>query len=306
MKTMHATRKTPASTGKTVLLAALFSLAGTAGLFADHEIDSTLTVNDLKDIPGDGTVILKRDAILRYTGPDATLTRPLEIQPTGRRRHGYASVDVAKPETTLTLTLVHGSIERGVFRRTEKRGPGTLLATGDANNPGAKWLIREGLVILAKASNNDVHAQGSGFLEIYEKGVARLGGTGGDQILDEAGVIVENGGTFDVNTRTETVGTLILRGGTLRFAFGGTAGATGTITARNEDNFKIFKGEKGRKNVIAIEEGTSWIAGTYDLVRSVEEIKKEELELLALEGIPNGELVLSKDKKTLQLLVAPK
>jgi fibronectin-binding autotransporter adhesin len=91
-----------------------------------------------------------------------------------------------------------------------------VVLGGSADNVGLGATVNAGTLVLAKASSGSpaVHAVGGGGLTVNAGGTAQLAGTGGDQIYDNATVTL-NGGTFDLNGTTETIGTL-----------NGTAGST--------------------------------------------------------------------------------
>ncbi|MDR2844825.1 MAG: hypothetical protein LBV28_01890 [Puniceicoccales bacterium] len=323
MKKTNTTHSNVFAFGKLALLAAAFSLVGVSGLHADDVVKGVQEFKDGKELDGEERLRIPREgdqynptARLRFIGDKTTVTRAIEPQNNGRRGHGDGVIEVVKPDAVLTLTSLHGNNESGVYRRTHKRGLGTLVLAGDEDNDGAKLVVWEGTVILAKDSDSGTHAQGSGFLEIYStstenvgkgrpnvSGVVVLGGKGGDQIADEAPLVIggvhsDRGGILDLNTRTETVGGLGLTNGTLRFAFGGAPGKTGTLTVESESPI----GATG-KNTIDITDGASWAAGDYNLIKASEEIGEDVVATFTLKGLKNGKLSLGKDKKTLVLTV---
>jgi fibronectin-binding autotransporter adhesin len=103
------------------------------------------------------------------------------------------------------------TLSGGTFGTLTKSGNNTLTLGGTTDNTGLAVTVAGGTVVLAKTSSSspDVHAVG-GNLTI-NGGVARLAGTGGDQLYDLANVTVING-TFDTNGQSETFGTLSLQG----------------------------------------------------------------------------------------------
>jgi hypothetical protein len=315
--------------GKLALFAAAL-VAGASGLHADETVSTAREFKDGKELDGEGTLYIARSGRLIFTGEKTTVERAIEPAWNGRRHHGDGVIEVKNPQAELTLKLVLGNNEPGVYRRTHKIGPGTLVIAGEEDNSGAKFVIWEGTTIFAKDSDGGTHAQGNTeYLEIYSYpkdpnlikpsvqgmpqgttpgsvGVLVLGGKGGDQIADEAKVLIggvhsDRGGVLDLNTRTETVGGLGLLNGTLRFAFGGAAGKTGTLTVEGEHTI----GLEGQ-NTIEITEGEKWLPGTYNLVISPEEIEAEKLSTLTLKGISNGKLGLSANKRIIQLVVTKK
>lgn len=302
----HSTAKAHAF-GKAALFAAAISTASVCGLQADDTVTGTREFKDAKELAGEGTLWIARDAVLKFTGEKATVDRTIEIQPSGRRNHGFGIIEVVNPDAELTLKVLLGNNEYGVFRRAEKRGPGTLILSGDEDNSGAKLVVREGTVVFAKASDYGTHAQGgTGFLEIYgdkqkgTTGTLRLAGTGGDQIADDGNIII-TGGILDNNTRAESVNSLSATDATFQFAFGGAAGKTGTLKVTGEEGFKA----KG-KNTIVITNASAWVEGRYDLIATSEEIPNDYFQTFTLSGIPNGKLELDAKKKAIQLVVEKK
>jgi autotransporter-associated beta strand protein len=92
-----------------------------------------------------------------------------------------------------------------------KDGNNTLTLSGTTDNTNLWLYVDSGTVILAKTSSSspDVHAVGGPLF--VDGGTVRLGGTGGDQIYDLAGVAVQSG-SFDTNGQSETFGGLNLQG----------------------------------------------------------------------------------------------
>lgn len=88
-----------------------------------------------------------------------------------------------------------------------KSGSGTLTLVGSTDNNGAYASVTGGTLVLAKNSSSTVHALGTAQAHrIASGGALRFGGTGGDQIYDGATLNLESGGTLDLNTRSETIG----------------------------------------------------------------------------------------------------
>lgn len=295
--------------GKLALLAAAVSMAGATGLYADDVISGTREFKEAKELDGEGTLWIARDAVLKFTGEKATIARVVEIQPSGRRRHGYGIINVVNPKGELTLKVLLGNNEYNVYRRLEKSGPGTLILDGDEDNSGAKLVVKDGTVILGKASDPGTHAQGgTGWLEIYGDakagtvGTVRLAGTGGDQIADEGNVILK-GGVFDANIAAETLNSFAFEeGGTIRFAYSEKTGKTGTLTVTGEDGFRVKE-----KNYIAIDNPDSWKPGVYDLIVASEEILATYFTNISLSPeVKNAKLALSANKRAIQLVVEKK
>ncbi len=92
-----------------------------------------------------------------------------------------------------------------------KDGAGTLVLNGTSDDTGLGLVVNAGAVILSKSSGANVHAIGSGGLSI-EGGSVQLGGTGSDQILDQAGLTID-AGSFDLNGLNEAVDSLNGMGG---------------------------------------------------------------------------------------------
>jgi hypothetical protein len=322
---------------KTALAAAALAWVGATGLQADEVIQGTskdkntyqsakldgaeVNVREFKDgkeLEGEERLRIPHGLILRFTGDKTTVDRAIEPQANGRRGHGVGYIEVVKPDAVLTLTSVHGNNEPGVYRRTHKIGAGTLVIGGEEDNDGAKFVVWEGKVIFAKVSDGGTHAQGNtGYLEIYSSpqadidagkpdriGTVVLAGKGGDQIADEANVLIggvhsDRGGVLDLNTNTETVGSLVVQSGTLRYAFGGAVGKTGTLTVEGEKAVEA----KG-KSTIDITDGDKWLPGSYTLIKASEDFEDATLAAFTLKGVKKGKLVLSPNKKSLILEIA--
>ncbi|HVU08350.1 MAG TPA: glycosyl hydrolase family 28-related protein [Verrucomicrobiae bacterium] len=110
------------------------------------------------------------------------------------------------------LTLVTGSSttsgavnspNNGNFIVT-KTGGGVWTTSGTGDNGSSGIIISGGTVNLDKTSSSGTHAVGGPGLTINNGGMAKITGTGGDQIYDGASVSVASGGVFDLNGKTET------------------------------------------------------------------------------------------------------
>lgn len=78
---------------------------------------------------------------------------------------------------------------------------GTVNLTGTGDNSGTLAIVKSGgTLVLAKTSGSTAHALGTSSI-INSGGVMRLGGSGGDQIFQNA--IITNNGTFDLAGMTE-------------------------------------------------------------------------------------------------------
>jgi autotransporter-associated beta strand protein len=84
-----------------------------------------------------------------------------------------------------------------------KDGQGTWTTSGTGDNGSSGITINAGTVNLNKASNSGTHAVGGPGLIINSGGTARITGTGGDQIYNQATVTLA-GGLFDLNGNSET------------------------------------------------------------------------------------------------------
>lgn len=116
-----------------------------------------------------------------------------------------------------------------------KAGANTLTLTCGPNkdNGGLALNLSSGTVVLNKVSDSGSHTFGN--ITNIAGGIARLGGSGGDQIWD-SGVVRINGGTFDLNGKTETVGWIDLNGtgaGGIGALYNSSASA-GTVTLAGE------------------------------------------------------------------------
>jgi fibronectin-binding autotransporter adhesin len=114
----------------------------------------------------------------------------------GQVNFSNATVNVAS-DGALTLT-------GPVFDVFVKEGAGTFTLGGTADNSGLIGTVNAGLLVLTKDSAPDVHAIGYG-VTIGNSGTVRIGGTGGDQIYNEAIVDIHDGGMLDLNGRTERI-----------------------------------------------------------------------------------------------------
>jgi fibronectin-binding autotransporter adhesin len=105
-----------------------------------------------------------------------------------------------------------------------KSGSGTLTLAGATDNNSAYASVTGGTLVLAKNSSSTVHALGTAQAHrIASGGTLRFGGTGGDQIYDGAALNLESGGTLDLNTRSETIGSGATLAGNVLIDLAGTA-----------------------------------------------------------------------------------
>jgi autotransporter-associated beta strand protein len=92
-----------------------------------------------------------------------------------------------------------------------KNGAGTWTTSGNGDNGSTGIIVNQGTVNLNKSSSSGAHAVGGPGLTVNNGGLAKITGTGGDQIYDGATVTLASGGTFDLNGNSETFA--ILSGG---------------------------------------------------------------------------------------------
>lgn len=92
-------------------------------------------------------------------------------------------------------------------------GGGVWTTSGNGDNGSTGITINGSTLNLGKTSSSGAHAVGGPGLTINNGGVARITGTGGDQIYNSATVTLSSGGTFDLYGSSETVGNLAGGGG---------------------------------------------------------------------------------------------
>jgi fibronectin-binding autotransporter adhesin len=126
-------------------------------------------------------------------------------------------------------------------------GTGTTTLGGTADNAGGRAVVNAGTLVLAKTSTAAIHALGGGgdLGLIIAGGTVRLGGSGGDQIVDTTAVRITNG-TLDLNGMNEAFDVLTGAGGII--TNGGATASTLTVGSGN--------------SVAAISEGVPF-AATY-------------------------------------------
>ena len=113
-----------------------------------------------------------------------------------------------------------------------KSGSGVWTTSGNGDNGSTGITVNNGTVNLNKASSNGTHSVGGPGLTVNNGGVARITGTGGDQIYNGATVTLATGGTFDLNGNTETIGNLSGTGGVVDNTAAGSSAAL-TLSAGN-------------------------------------------------------------------------
>gem|GEM_PF-2299898 len=119
------------------------------------------------------------------------------------------NVDVAA-NTTLTIGANISAVAANFT--IAKTSAGTLVLSGDGDNSFMQATINGGTLVLNKDSSSSAHALNGTTETINNGAILQLSGSGGDQINDTSAVMVNNGGTFDLNGQTETVKSLTLNG----------------------------------------------------------------------------------------------
>ncbi|HSY17916.1 MAG TPA: glycosyl hydrolase family 28-related protein, partial [Candidatus Acidoferrales bacterium] len=104
-----------------------------------------------------------------------------------------------------------------------KTGTGVWTTSGNGDNGSTGIIVNGGGVNLNKSSNGGTHAIGGPGLTVNNGGLAKITGTGGDQIYDGATVTLASGGTFDLNGNNETIGNLSGTGGVVDNTAAGTS-----------------------------------------------------------------------------------
>ena len=113
-------------------------------------------------------------------------------------------------------TLAFGLLQNGSSVRTaHATGAGTVVLQGSSDNLNIALAVDSGMAQLAKTSSSSVHAVGNQFgtaLTVNSGGTAQLAGSGGDQIYDNSGVVINSDSVFDLNGKTETINNISLNG----------------------------------------------------------------------------------------------
>lgn len=113
---------------------------------------------------------------------------------------------------------------------------GTLTRAGSGDNDSSASIVNGGTLILANTAAN-----GTSNVTL-NSGTVRLNGTNDVQIWN-GGTVTINGGTFEQNGKNETVGSLILNGGSITGA--GTLTSNSVIDARSGSSATILAGTLG-------------------------------------------------------------
>jgi len=176
-----------------------------AGILSFSNIGDTVNGGNL----GKAGVLNFNGGTLRYTGASFTTTRSATQSNNG-------TFEIVNAATTVTI---NGTITGGRAGRTlNKTGLGTLFLGGSNDDSNGRYTVVAGTLVLGKASSGTAHVVGSGGGNdpglVLTGGTARLDGTGGDQIYDNASVQI-TAGTFDMNSRSEAFDSLFGTGGVL-------------------------------------------------------------------------------------------
>jgi len=181
---------------------------------------------------GTGNLNLTGGTLL-YTGASATMTNNIA--------DGTGALSIVQSGTVLTTT---GAITGAAGQTLTLNGVGTFVLSGAGDDAGGRLIVNSGTAVLAKASTGGVHAVGANggtdYALVLNGGTAQLGGSGGDQIYVNSAVQV-NGGTFDLNGRSEGFDTL-----TSNAAAGvvtnTSASTTSTLTLGQNNGTAVFTG----------------------------------------------------------------
>jgi autotransporter-associated beta strand protein len=113
-----------------------------------------------------------------------------------------------------------------------KSGGGIWTSSGNGDNGSSGIIVNQGIVNLNKTSSSGTHCIGGPGLTVNSGGLAKITGTGGDQIYDGATVSLASGATFDLNGNSETIGNLTGSGTVDNTA----AGTSATLTIGSGNN----------------------------------------------------------------------
>lgn len=161
-----------------------------------------------------------------------------------------------------------GLVTGGTTVRQSGTGTQTLSGTGDNSNAWAE--VTSGTLVLAKASSASVHVIGrTDDVGLWVTGgVARLGGTGGDQIFEKTDVSV-TGGVLDLNARSEGFRGLTGGGGAVRNDGGSAAtltlGQTAVSGVSHTYSGSVGVGGASALNLAKVGAGAQTLSGSLDL-----------------------------------------
>ncbi|MFA6356302.1 MAG: autotransporter domain-containing protein [Candidatus Omnitrophota bacterium] len=165
-----------------------------------------------------------------------------------------AGTSIADVASSLTLSgSVLGSTGPG-FQILDKTGAGTLTLSGTPDNTSLAVTVDAGTLILAKTPTDAGFNAASRV--VVNGGTLQLGGTDNRQIWD-VGLVTLNGGTFDQNGKNETIGTLVLNGGTIS-GLGTLTINSAAVDARSGSSSTILAGTQGLTKTTA---GTVTLSG---------------------------------------------
>jgi autotransporter-associated beta strand protein len=208
----------------------------TGKTFVDGGVLSIAAMANLGSPAAANTVIQLQQGTLQYTGATASTTRGFTVG------YGGGGIDVTQAGTSLTFTgRAYGPETLLPSDALIKKGAGTLVLGGTADNQDFGVVINNGTLQLAKTSTADVHAVNAPLaLVVNNGGKVQLAGSGGDQINDLSDVTVNTGGTFDLNGKTEAWDGLSGTGGTVT-----NNSASGTVTLTLGSNNNAFSATRG-------------------------------------------------------------
>jgi len=176
---------------------------------------------------------------LRYnTASDGSTDRAAQF-------NTYSSIDVANSAATLAFNVGNATGIAGVagFNGTglmRKTGAGALTLSGIGNNTNLSVEVVNGTLNLGKTAGviNAVQGTAIASLIIQTGATARLTGASTDQIQDTSSVVVNGGGTLDLNGRSETFDGLGGVGATASVT--STTAATLTLGFSNNANISAY------------------------------------------------------------------
>ena len=145
--------------------------------------------------------------------------------------------------------------------RVVKTGNDTLTLNGTADNAWLAVTVNSGLVVLNQSSGISVHALGGSNASIVNSGTLQLAGTGGNQIWDSTPVAL-NGGVFDLNGRSETIGALSGSAGAVIANTAPSTSSTLTVTAGSTYAGSIQNGAGITALALTLGAGTEVLSGS--------------------------------------------
>ena len=211
--------------------------------------------------------ILMNGGALRYLG---TGNNTLAL---GVTFNGISAIDV--PNTTGTNALTMGTTTlsssdigiAGVVGILQKTGAGTLTFGGNQDDASLSVEVVGGTLNLGKSSSSGAHSVSGGnaaaALVIDSGAVARITGTGNDQIYDGSSVLIKTGGTLDLGGGTSAsesfdglagAGTVTnsALAGTFTLTLGAAANSEGNISANTLAAANAGVASTGLKNFFGV------------------------------------------------------